>query len=169
MIRHRSGAAMESKACDESSKTGQQSSSRVFAALATADAARCCTCATVFSSKIEGDPQSPLNHGRLCPIGTVTVDLVNHPDRLQYPHAARRSARFGPVGRASPGTKRSTRSPNAYSRSARNLGPRPSRSAPAPAAITSAGYRGSVTRSVRRTGASRASLNAFIRASTPAC
>ncbi len=35
--------------------------------------------------KIEGDPQSPLNHGRLCPIGTVTVNLVNHPDRLQYP------------------------------------------------------------------------------------
>jgi anaerobic selenocysteine-containing dehydrogenase len=33
--------------------------------------------------KVEGDPQSPLNHGRLCPIGTVTVDLVNHPDRLQ--------------------------------------------------------------------------------------
>ncbi len=35
--------------------------------------------------KVEGDPQSPLNHGRLCPIGTVTVDLVNHPDRLRYP------------------------------------------------------------------------------------
>jgi thiosulfate reductase / polysulfide reductase chain A len=35
--------------------------------------------------KVEGDPQSPLNHGRLCPIGTVTVDLVNHPDRLKYP------------------------------------------------------------------------------------
>jgi len=35
--------------------------------------------------KIEGDPQSPLNHGRLCPIGTVTVDIVNHPDRLRYP------------------------------------------------------------------------------------
>jgi anaerobic selenocysteine-containing dehydrogenase len=35
--------------------------------------------------KVEGDPQSPLNHGRLCPIGTATVDLVNHPDRLQYP------------------------------------------------------------------------------------
>ncbi|HKN11534.1 MAG TPA: molybdopterin-dependent oxidoreductase, partial [Pseudomonadota bacterium] len=35
--------------------------------------------------KVEGDPQSPLNHGRLCPIGTVTVDPVNHPDRLQYP------------------------------------------------------------------------------------
>jgi anaerobic selenocysteine-containing dehydrogenase len=35
--------------------------------------------------KVEGDPQSPLNHGRLCPIGTVTVDIVNHPDRLRYP------------------------------------------------------------------------------------
>jgi len=43
--------------------------------------------------KIEGDPQSPLNHGRLCPIGTVTVDIVNHPDRLKYPRR-----RLGPRG-----------------------------------------------------------------------
>ncbi|MCC6779154.1 MAG: molybdopterin-dependent oxidoreductase [Hyphomicrobiales bacterium] len=35
--------------------------------------------------KVEGDRDSPLNHGRLCPIGTVTVDLVYHPDRLQHP------------------------------------------------------------------------------------
>lgn len=35
--------------------------------------------------KIEGDRESPLNHGRLCPIGTVTLDLVYHPDRLKYP------------------------------------------------------------------------------------
>jgi anaerobic selenocysteine-containing dehydrogenase len=43
--------------------------------------------------KVEGDPDSPLNHGRLCPIGTVTADLVNHPDRLQYPRR-----RVGPRG-----------------------------------------------------------------------
>jgi anaerobic selenocysteine-containing dehydrogenase len=35
--------------------------------------------------KVEGDPASPLNRGRLCPIGTVTKDLVYHPDRLKYP------------------------------------------------------------------------------------
>jgi anaerobic selenocysteine-containing dehydrogenase len=35
--------------------------------------------------KVEGDRESPLNHGRLCPIGTVTTDLVYHPDRLKYP------------------------------------------------------------------------------------
>ncbi len=35
--------------------------------------------------KVEGDRASPLNHGRLCPIGTVTTDLVYHPDRLKYP------------------------------------------------------------------------------------
>ena len=35
--------------------------------------------------KIEGDRASPLNHGHLCPIGSVTVDLVNHPDRLKFP------------------------------------------------------------------------------------
>jgi len=35
--------------------------------------------------KVEGDPASPLNHGRLCPIGGSTLDLVYHPDRLKYP------------------------------------------------------------------------------------
>ncbi|MGB9041263.1 MAG: molybdopterin-dependent oxidoreductase [Pseudolabrys sp.] len=35
--------------------------------------------------RVEGDRASPLNHGRLCPIGTVTTDLVYHPDRLKYP------------------------------------------------------------------------------------
>jgi len=43
--------------------------------------------------KVEGDRDSPLNHGRLCPIGTVTVDLVNHPDRLKHP-----LRRIGPRG-----------------------------------------------------------------------
>jgi anaerobic selenocysteine-containing dehydrogenase len=43
--------------------------------------------------KLEGDPESPLSHGRLCPIGTVTVDLVYHPDRLKYP-----LRRLGPRG-----------------------------------------------------------------------
>ena len=35
--------------------------------------------------KVEGDPDSPLNKGRLCPIGGVTRELVYHPDRLKYP------------------------------------------------------------------------------------
>jgi anaerobic selenocysteine-containing dehydrogenase len=35
--------------------------------------------------RVEGDRESPLNHGRLCPIGTVTLDLVYHPDRLKSP------------------------------------------------------------------------------------
>jgi anaerobic selenocysteine-containing dehydrogenase len=43
--------------------------------------------------KVEGDRESPLNHGRLCPIGTVTTDLVYHPDRLKYP-----LRRLGPRG-----------------------------------------------------------------------
>ncbi len=43
--------------------------------------------------KIEGHRESPLNHGRLCPIGTSTVELVNHPDRLKYPQR-----RLGPRG-----------------------------------------------------------------------
>ncbi len=35
--------------------------------------------------KVAGDRESPLNRGRLCPIGTVTRDLVYHPDRLKHP------------------------------------------------------------------------------------
>ncbi len=36
-------------------------------------------------TKVAGDRESPLNKGRLCPIGTSTLDLVYHPDRLKYP------------------------------------------------------------------------------------
>jgi anaerobic selenocysteine-containing dehydrogenase len=35
--------------------------------------------------KVTGDPDSPLNRGRLCPIGAATLELVYHPDRLKYP------------------------------------------------------------------------------------
>mgnify|MGYP001399066436 CR=1 FL=1 len=35
--------------------------------------------------RVEGDRDSPLNRGRLCPIGTRTLDLVYHPDRLKFP------------------------------------------------------------------------------------
>jgi thiosulfate reductase/polysulfide reductase chain A len=43
--------------------------------------------------KVEGDPQGPLNHGKLCPIGAATTQLVYHPDRLTYPQR-----RVGPRG-----------------------------------------------------------------------
>ena len=43
--------------------------------------------------QVRGDPDSPLNFGRLCPIGTATVELVYHPDRLKYP-----LRRIGPRG-----------------------------------------------------------------------
>ena len=36
-------------------------------------------------TKVVGDRDSPLNKGRLCPIGTATLDLVYHPDRLKHP------------------------------------------------------------------------------------
>ncbi|MBT4938939.1 MAG: molybdopterin-dependent oxidoreductase [Rhodospirillaceae bacterium] len=35
--------------------------------------------------KVEGDPDSPFNQGRLCPIGNATREMVYHPDRLKYP------------------------------------------------------------------------------------
>jgi len=43
--------------------------------------------------KVEGDPDGPLNHGKLCPIGAATTQLVYHPDRLKYP-----LRRIGPRG-----------------------------------------------------------------------
>ena len=44
--------------------------------------------------KVEGDPASPLNRGRLCPIGIKTLELVYHPDRLTRP-LRRKGARGG--------------------------------------------------------------------------
>ena len=44
-------------------------------------------------TKVEGDPEGPLNHGYLCPIGAATTQLVYHPDRLKYPQR-----RIGPHG-----------------------------------------------------------------------
>lgn len=35
--------------------------------------------------RIEGDPQGPLNRGRLCPMGAASAQLVYHPDRLTHP------------------------------------------------------------------------------------
>ena len=34
---------------------------------------------------IEGDPDGPLNHGRLCPIGASALQLVQSPERLTHP------------------------------------------------------------------------------------
>jgi anaerobic selenocysteine-containing dehydrogenase len=35
--------------------------------------------------RIEGDPDGPLNHGRLCPMGHASLDLVQSPARLTHP------------------------------------------------------------------------------------
>ena len=35
--------------------------------------------------KIKGDPQSPVNHGVLCPKGRAAPELLYHPDRLKQP------------------------------------------------------------------------------------
>ncbi|CAG4882730.1 putative Acetylene hydratase [Georgfuchsia toluolica] len=44
-------------------------------------------------TKVKGDPDGPLNRGRLCPIGSNAKYLVYHPDRLLYPQR-----RVGPRG-----------------------------------------------------------------------
>ena len=36
-------------------------------------------------TRIEGDPDSPLSHGYLCPKGLAQLERINHPDRLQVP------------------------------------------------------------------------------------
>lgn len=43
--------------------------------------------------KIEGDPQSPISKGTLCPKGLASIQLVYHPNRLLYP--LRRKGRKG--------------------------------------------------------------------------
>jgi anaerobic selenocysteine-containing dehydrogenase len=37
--------------------------------------------------KLEGNPSSPINHGRLCPMGQAGLQLHYHPDRLSQPMA----------------------------------------------------------------------------------
>ena len=44
-------------------------------------------------TKVSGDPDGPLNHGAICPMGVAIPDLVYHPDRLQHP-----MKRVGPRG-----------------------------------------------------------------------
>jgi anaerobic selenocysteine-containing dehydrogenase len=36
-------------------------------------------------TKIEGDPDSPLNTGTICAKGLAQIEKLNHPDRLKYP------------------------------------------------------------------------------------
>lgn len=35
--------------------------------------------------KIQGDPESPLNKGKMCPKGLASIEHLYHPDRLKYP------------------------------------------------------------------------------------
>jgi anaerobic selenocysteine-containing dehydrogenase len=35
--------------------------------------------------KITGDPDSPLNRGKICPKGLASIEHLYHPDRLKYP------------------------------------------------------------------------------------
>lgn len=35
--------------------------------------------------KIQGDPESPLNRGRMCPKGLASIEHLYHPDRLKHP------------------------------------------------------------------------------------
>jgi hypothetical protein len=47
--------------------------------------------------KIKGDPESPLNRGRICPKGMASIELLYHPDRLKYPlkRAGKRGEEMG--------------------------------------------------------------------------
>jgi len=35
--------------------------------------------------KVKGDPESPLNKGKMCPKGAASIENLYHPDRLKYP------------------------------------------------------------------------------------
>jgi anaerobic selenocysteine-containing dehydrogenase len=35
--------------------------------------------------KVQGDPDSPLNQGRMCPKGLASIEMLYHPDRLTHP------------------------------------------------------------------------------------
>ena len=52
--------------------------------------------------KVTGDPDSPFNQGRLCPIGNATKEIVYHPDRLKYPMRRKGERGSGEWGQAGP-------------------------------------------------------------------
>lgn len=35
--------------------------------------------------KVQGDPESPLNRGKICPKGAASIEQLYHPDRLKHP------------------------------------------------------------------------------------
>ena len=56
----------------------------------------CGVLVTVTDGKVEkivGDPDSPLNRGKICIKAPASIELVNHPDRLTHP-----LKRVGPRG-----------------------------------------------------------------------
>ena len=58
--------------------------------------------------KIEGDPLSPYNQGRLCMRCLDVVEACYHPDRLKYPLKRVGRARREQVGAHQRGTRRTT-------------------------------------------------------------
>ena len=36
-------------------------------------------------TKIEGDPECPVNKGAICVKAGASIDILNHPDRLKHP------------------------------------------------------------------------------------
>ena len=36
-------------------------------------------------TKIEGDPDNPMNEGKLCPLGAASLEQIYNPKRLKYP------------------------------------------------------------------------------------
>ena len=73
--------------------------------------------ATAGPSASRGDPDHPITRGWLCAKVRPYLDRVYHPDRLHVPAAPRRGRRAAASGSASPGTRRSPRSPSAGRRS----------------------------------------------------
>ena len=50
-----------------------------------------------LAKKLEGNPQHPVNRGKLCARGQAGLQVVYHPDRITHPAEAHRCARFGRV------------------------------------------------------------------------
>ena len=57
-------------------------------------------------TQIEGDPDSPISRGRLCPKGSASKSLVTSP--LRQTHGAATAGRTAPSGRSSTSTRRWT-------------------------------------------------------------
>ena len=116
------------------------------------------------AKKLEGQADSPINHGGLCARGQAAIQITYHPDRLTQP-MKRSGARGSVTSSRCRGTRRSRSSSRIWTRSRRPVIRRRSRTSRGPGQAAAWRWpRNSWSDSARRhrTGSSRSMTGSFV-------